>query len=404
MRGSRIANQGFGAALVDSSRSMPMERMWGRERVIQFRQDITDPTANLVSRGPGCHVGSSQVCVDIGVHPAVVLASKSGAYGALLFTDAPANQYAAAIQSLLEEALERILYRTNTIEAIEVALIGGSDDADWRLKRWRTAVQKTFPNPTEYDIGGNFHRKIHFDPTTGLLRVQREESDPNSWNPSSASLGVDDGERVFSGGRSGGVVANATRFFREKRALAALRDVVVPEHLRHSSNMPLKLWSACCSNGAEAYSCAMVAHETLKQLSGKCQFGVFGTDINEPLLEMARIGEYALDKDQVAEWGPLFERYGEMKDLRIQFKEKIKSFVTFRPFDIKKQARRHRFRFIMCANVFQYYDDTAREQFLKNFVAVMERPGYIYANPITDAIVQRLGLTRLNQYGLLKVS
>lgn len=372
--------------------------------MIQFRQDNTDPTANLTSRGPGCHVGSTQVCVDIGVHPVVVLASKSGGYGALLFTDAPANQYAVAVQKLLEEALERILYRTNSVGAIEVALIGGSDDADWRLKRWRTAVRKTFPDAREYDIGGNFHRKVLFDPDTGLLRVQREESDPDSWNPSRATLGVEDGQRVFSGGRSGGVVANATRFFREKRALAALREVVVPEHLRQSPHMPLKFWSACCSNGAEAYSCAMVAHETLMQLSGKCQFGVFGTDINEPLLEMARKGEYALDKDQVSEWGPLFERYGEIENLRIRFTEKIRSFVTFRPFDIKKQALRHRFRFIMCANVFQYYDDTAREQFLENFVAVMERPGYIYANPITDDIVQRLGLTRLNQYGLLKVS
>ncbi|MCH7909940.1 MAG: hypothetical protein IIB38_10030 [Candidatus Hydrogenedentes bacterium] len=334
----------------------------------------------------------------------MVLASKSGGYGALLFTDASANQYAGAVLELLEQALERMLYRTNTVDAIDVALVGGSDDAAWRLKKWRTAIRKTFPDVNEYDTGGNFHRKIHFHPETGLLHVEREESDPASWNPSSATLCAEDGKRVFSGGRSGGVVANATRFFREKQALAALREVVVPEHLRLSPDMPLKLWSACCSNGAEAYSCAMYAHYTLTQLSGRCQFGVFGTDINEPLLEIARNGEYALDKDQVAEWGPLFERYGEVEDLRIRFRDQIKSFVTFRPFDIKGQARRHRFRFIMCANVFQYYEDTAREHFLKNFVAVMERPGYIYANPIGDNIVQRLGLTRLPQYGLLKVS
>ena len=92
-------------------------------RVIEFRQDKADPTANLTARGPGCHAGSTQVCVDIGVHPAVILASKSGGYGALLFADAAANQYAAAIQKLLEQALDRILYRTNSVDAIDATVV-----------------------------------------------------------------------------------------------------------------------------------------------------------------------------------------------------------------------------------------------------------------------------------------
>ena len=144
--------------------------------MIQFRQAMVEPTANVTVRGPGCHVGSTQVCADIGVHPAVVLASKSGGYGALLFTDASANQYAGAVLELLEQALERMLYRTNTVDAIDVALVGGSDDAAWRLKKWRTAIRKTFPDVNEYDTGGNSHRKIHFHPETGLLHVDREES------------------------------------------------------------------------------------------------------------------------------------------------------------------------------------------------------------------------------------
>ncbi|MCP4646994.1 MAG: hypothetical protein GY852_04555 [bacterium] len=92
---------------------------------------------------------------------------------------------------------------------------------------------------------------------------------------------------MFSGGQTGCVVANATRFFREKITFKALREVIIPEHHAFSPKEPLKIWCTSCSNGSEVYSYAMYAHRLLVRAGAKCGFAVLGTDINASMVEEA---------------------------------------------------------------------------------------------------------------------
>ena len=255
----------------------------------------------------------------------------------------------------------------------------------------------------KYDDSGMYYREVYFEPKTGIASILRKEANPNEWNPASAKLSLASGTKGFSEGHAGGVVANATRFFREKPTFKALREVIVPLHLSETPDEPLLIWSAACSTGAEAYSYAMYTHRLLSLAKARCQFKIFATDINHKLIEGAKIGEYRVNKNDIEDYTPYFQKYGTLVGDKLKFGNEIKKFISFSAFDLKLSPRKKGFSMIVCANVFQYYDDDARIHFIENFVSAIRRPGYIFVGPIKDHISKSFGLKKLPQYKMFLV-
>jgi chemotaxis protein methyltransferase CheR len=84
-----------------------------------------------------------------------------------------------------------------------------------------------------------------------------------------------------------------TYFFREKPALNALRDHVLPEliHARRASTKQLRIWSAGCCTGEEAYSSAMLLNQLIPELD-EWMVTILATDINPKFLRKAVEGVY----------------------------------------------------------------------------------------------------------------
>jgi chemotaxis protein methyltransferase CheR len=89
------------------------------------------------------------------------------------------------------------------------------------------------------------------------------------------------------------VTTNKTDFFREPSHFDFMQDVAVPELLnrRGRGNRPLKIWSAACSTGMEAYTAAMVLDDMIFA-GASFQFSVLGTDISTSVLRLAEMGIY----------------------------------------------------------------------------------------------------------------
>jgi chemotaxis protein methyltransferase CheR len=84
------------------------------------------------------------------------------------------------------------------------------------------------------------------------------------------------------------VTIGETYFFRHPEHFAALREHILPERLRaRGPAEPLRVWSAGCATGEEAWSLLLAIHEAGRRAT------VLGTDINETALERARSGRYA---------------------------------------------------------------------------------------------------------------
>lgn len=89
------------------------------------------------------------------------------------------------------------------------------------------------------------------------------------------------------------ITIGETFFFRFVEQFAALRSTILPDIIaRNRESRQIRIWSAGCSTGAEAYSVAIVLRELLGEAIADWRVGIVGTDINESFLEAARRGVY----------------------------------------------------------------------------------------------------------------
>lgn len=93
------------------------------------------------------------------------------------------------------------------------------------------------------------------------------------------------------------VTTNKTDFFREVEHFEILERRIVPDLLampRSPSESKLKIWSAASSNGAEAYTIAMVMANIARKRGG-LDFAILGTDISTEVLEDAVRAVYPVE-------------------------------------------------------------------------------------------------------------
>jgi chemotaxis protein methyltransferase CheR len=89
------------------------------------------------------------------------------------------------------------------------------------------------------------------------------------------------------------ITIGETFFFRFSDQFDALRRRILPEIIaRNAETKRIRIWSAGCSTGAEAYSIAIVLRELLGDALQDWNVGVVGTDINDGFLAQARRGVY----------------------------------------------------------------------------------------------------------------
>ena len=94
------------------------------------------------------------------------------------------------------------------------------------------------------------------------------------------------------------VTTNKTDFFREPEHFEFLRRHIVPDCLkrhRGAGKPQMKLWSAAASNGAEAYTIAMVLADIGGTKGERFDFSILGTDISTDILGQARRAVYPAD-------------------------------------------------------------------------------------------------------------
>jgi chemotaxis protein methyltransferase CheR len=85
---------------------------------------------------------------------------------------------------------------------------------------------------------------------------------------------------------------NETSFFRDVRPFELLRTELLPQMIEARwRTRTLRLWSAACSTGQEAYSLAMLLLEHFPLLAG-WSISIEGTDLNGEVVERAKSGSY----------------------------------------------------------------------------------------------------------------
>ena len=89
------------------------------------------------------------------------------------------------------------------------------------------------------------------------------------------------------------LLINVTAVFRDPAAWQELATGLLPEVLAAlGPDEPVRVWSAACASGEEAYSLAILLHTLLGDEQYKRRVKVYATDIDEQALAVARQGRY----------------------------------------------------------------------------------------------------------------
>lgn len=172
---------------------------------------------------------------------------------------------------------------------------------------------------------------------------------------------------------------NVTEFFRDPDRWACLRDRILPELL--VERRPLRIWSAGCSFGAEAYSLAIL----LDQFGAGVPHHIVATDIDPAALAVARAGgpygPNMLQNLGTANLRSYFTRRGDRWTLRPQ----VSKQVTFWESDLMREPPERDFDLIVCRNVVIYFTERAKAQVLDRFDRAL-RPGGVLFTGATELI------------------
>ncbi len=178
------------------------------------------------------------------------------------------------------------------------------------------------------------------------------------------------------------ITINETSFFRNARQLEVFEYRVLPAMLdaRHRTRR-LRVWSAACSTGEEAYTLALIVRRVLGARFSEWDVDILGTDLSEAALEAARAGlytQYALRSlDQAAR----AQFFSEEQPNRFRLDASVRRMVRFDHQNLADAAgidRRGRWDVVFSRNVLIYFDDAARRRCLASFRRVLAPDGALF--------------------------
>ncbi len=185
---------------------------------------------------------------------------------------------------------------------------------------------------------------------------------------------------------------NVTEFFRDPAFYVALRERVLPEliaYARTQGNV-LRIWSAGCATGEEAYSVAILVVEALGDELSQFAVQIFATDLDEDALAFARRGIYPIAALASVPEDLRARAFTLQLDGSYEIAPRIRALVTFGQHDLGQRAPFPRIDLVLCRNVLIYFTLELQRRALQLFAFALREGGYLAlgkaetANPLAS--------------------
>jgi chemotaxis protein methyltransferase CheR len=179
------------------------------------------------------------------------------------------------------------------------------------------------------------------------------------------------------------ITINETYFFRVKEHFDILKTTVIPELIKKKKDQKISIWSAGASSGEEVYSIIISLLE-IPELENKYQFEVWGTDINEEMLYVAKRGLYSgrtLNKVPKN----LLEKYFEpLHKNRYKLKDTVTRHASFDYLNLAEPfGDRLSFKpdIIFFRNVLIYFNKETIKRIIDTFYNIQKDKGILFLGP-----------------------
>jgi len=171
------------------------------------------------------------------------------------------------------------------------------------------------------------------------------------------------------------ILINVTSFFRDPEAWAYLDEKLLPGLLAHKGS--IRIWSAGCATGQEAYSIAMLVCNHLGESQFQERVKIYATDVDEDALGQARQAAYdarAIEHLSAA----ILERYFLPAGRHHVFRHDLRRSIIFGRHDLVQDAPISKLDLLICRNTLMYLNAETQRRVLGRLHFAVKPEGYLF--------------------------
>jgi two-component system CheB/CheR fusion protein len=173
------------------------------------------------------------------------------------------------------------------------------------------------------------------------------------------------------------ILINVTGFFRDPDAWTYLREEVVEPLLATRPVGAIRIWSAGCASGEEAYTLAMMLAEVLGIEAFRSRVKIYATDVDAEQLSEARQAVYD-ERAMRSVPTDLVERYFEPVGDKWVFHKDLRRSVIFGRNDLVQDAPISRIDLLLCRNTLMYFNAETQAKILNRFHFALADGGILF--------------------------
>ena len=176
------------------------------------------------------------------------------------------------------------------------------------------------------------------------------------------------------------LTTNYTYFMREETHYKFMQEVALPYWTSVIRDRDLRIWSAGCASGEEAYTTVMVLKEWFGPKAKDWDSKVLATDISVKVLDMARNGVYPEEHFEHVPPTWKTKYFNKVGEDRYKVNDMMAKEVIFTQFNLMGEFSRFRKRFhiIFCRNVMIYFDVPTKAALARKYHDALEVGGYLF--------------------------
>jgi chemotaxis protein methyltransferase CheR len=189
------------------------------------------------------------------------------------------------------------------------------------------------------------------------------------------------------------ITINVSEFYRNPEQWKFLSEKVFPELVK-DFGQTLKIWSAACSTGDEPYSLVMA----LSDFVPLNRIQIMATDINDQVIEKAKIGLYS-EKSIASVPESKKKEFFTQNGNFYQISDKVKKCVTFKQHNLLKDPYPTGMHLIVCRNVLIYFTEEAKDEIFEKYYRSLANNGVLFIGS-TEQILKykEIGYKRMDSF------
>jgi two-component system CheB/CheR fusion protein len=172
------------------------------------------------------------------------------------------------------------------------------------------------------------------------------------------------------------ILINVTGFFRDADAWSHLASDILPGLLASTDDGTVRVWSAGCASGQEAYSIAMLLHDMMGE-GFRDRVKIYATDVDEDALAQARQASYT-DREIAGLPDHFRDRYFDRVGQRYVVSADLRRSVIFGRNDLTRDAPISRIDILLCRNTLMYFNAETQSRVVSRLGFALRPNGVLF--------------------------